>query len=145
MESLPQVYLDLVERTRQLDPNAAQYLMYEAQHLDSFRPKDNLNDCFTWSATPQGDDYWEHLYYQVPKASKIRSRREIFTQHYLELIEAVRKIDLQAAEYMENDAHKLHSFRTGRRLRNVFDWPATPQGSHFWEKITKTLKDRGYH
>jgi hypothetical protein len=57
--------------------------------------------------------------------------------NYSELIQVVKKIDPDAAIYMDNEARYLDSFCIdvcGSLLGN-FIWSETPQGSAFWVDI----------
>jgi hypothetical protein len=60
-------------------------------------------------------------------------------QAYLALIERVRKISPEAAEYMEGDARKLPTFQADDRLGHAFHWQDTPQGDTFWWGINWEL------
>lgn len=57
-------YNELVIRVRGIDPEAAEYLLYEAPKLYKFRPEDSLFNCFYWDNTPQGDNYWKKLFFE---------------------------------------------------------------------------------
>jgi len=64
----------------------------------------------------------------------------IFSEEaYQELIERVRMLDAEAAEYLDTKACVLN----GRVLTNVlacsFIWDCTPQGQAYWEAIDEKL------
>lgn len=58
---------------------------------------------------------------------------------YTALIESVRKIDPDAAEYMAGPAHKLSGFSPQKHLDAAFIWSKTPQGLDYWEQINGLL------
>ena len=58
-------YLKLVIRVRELDEDAADYLVDEAPKLGSFRDRGSLMLTFDWPETPQGDLYWRELAEQL--------------------------------------------------------------------------------
>lgn len=64
-------------------------------------------------------------------------------ENYEALIEEVRVIDEDAANYMEGDAKKLPDFIAGdgcsNQLVTVFPWRDTPQGQDFWRNIDTQL------
>lgn len=58
---------------------------------------------------------------------------------YKGLIERVRRIDRQAAEYLENEAPSLMWFLYDAKLGRCFLWCETPQGHDYWERINELL------
>ena len=63
-----------------------------------------------------------------------------------ELIEAVRAIDENAAEYLEHEAPKLNSYGSGEGdvfnafpLDSIMAWSETPQGHDYWRNIRNLL------
>lgn len=58
---------------------------------------------------------------------------------YRALIRRVRRIDPDAADYMQTDARKLESFTPGSELICIFLWTHTPQGFHYWWRIEDQL------
>jgi len=58
-----------------------------------------------------------------------------FTKEYHRLIEVVRTIDFEAAEYMLNEAPKLHSFIPKSNINLSFRFISTPQGFNYWAKL----------
>jgi len=67
------------------------------------------------------------------------------TNQYLKLVEEVRKIDVQAAEYMLNEVPKLSFFNVNASgISGIFDWERTPQGTQFWAKIGRQTDQHRY-
>jgi hypothetical protein len=60
-------------------------------------------------------------------------------QEYADLIERVRKIDSEAADYMEEEAPKLCDFNESNVLWDCFIWMHTPQGTDYWADISDKL------
>ena len=58
---------------------------------------------------------------------------------YQELIERVRKIDKEAAEYLERDAPVLKSFAPADNLHACFIWATTPKGEQYWNNLSYLL------
>jgi hypothetical protein len=62
-----------------------------------------------------------------------------------ELIERVRKIDAEAAEYLERDAPQTAYYACYGpdddrvTLENVMLWNSTPQGREYWSEINNKL------
>lgn len=57
---------ELIEKVREIDPKAADYI--EAQDLlPSVGPSNDLelSQLFTWHHTPQGHDYWRGIHKQI--------------------------------------------------------------------------------
>jgi hypothetical protein len=54
-------YLELVLKVADIDPVAADYMMGSAMSLRSFNPRPTLIQCFIWSSTPQGLEFWNNL------------------------------------------------------------------------------------
>ena len=59
-------------------------------------------------------------------------------REYALLVEKVRILDPEAAEYMEEDAVELGVHYSGE-IDAVFDWADTPQGGDFWYSIFERL------
>ena len=66
------------------------------------------------------------------------------------LIRLVREIDLEAADYLENEALNLHDYcsnRSNPTINNLFTWSESEQGHTFWsiidEKVRKKIKNLG--
>ena len=60
-----QAYLQLVEKVRTIDPEAAEYMIFHAPHMDTlggFKLTGDLSYAFRWFETPQGYAYWEKIY-----------------------------------------------------------------------------------
>lgn len=51
-------YIELIDRVRELDPEAAEYLINEAPLLGSFHFSNKLDSVFRWSETPQYIEHW---------------------------------------------------------------------------------------
>jgi hypothetical protein len=66
----PEEYLELVERVRVIDEDAADYMLDDARALKDFEPLCNLAYVFTWADSPQGHDYWSEI------SRKLRKRYE---------------------------------------------------------------------
>ncbi len=58
-----------------------------------------------------------------------------------ELIEAVRKIDPEAAKYLESEYKDVEAINwvSGRTLIQIMHWANTPQGFDYWAKIHSQL------
>jgi hypothetical protein len=54
-------YENLIERVRQLDPAAAEYLEGPAKEMSDFSYTGNLWDAFTWDDSIQGHTYWQKI------------------------------------------------------------------------------------
>jgi hypothetical protein len=61
-------------------------------------------------------------------------------QEYLALIERVRAIDPEAAEYLEGPCRDLDDFEPGWDLMAVMVWSDTPQGHEYWCNICDLLE-----
>lgn len=72
-EKLPQAYLDLCDRVREIDEDAAKWMIEEAPKKgDGFWPisglgdwseeSQGIEDAFLWTDTPQGHEYWRNLH-----------------------------------------------------------------------------------
>ena len=62
-----QAYLQLVENVRTIDPEAAEYMVLCAPHLNRFAFYGDLPSAFMWSDTPQGYTYWSELNKKLAK------------------------------------------------------------------------------
>ena len=54
-------YEDLCILVGKVDPDAENYLRFDAKKLETFSSisgRDTLKRIFTWSDSPQGHDYW---------------------------------------------------------------------------------------
>jgi len=61
-------------------------------------------------------------------------------QEYLELIERVRAIDQEAAEYLEGPCRELEDFCLGGELWEIITWNDTPQGHYYWSDLCDKLE-----
>jgi len=61
-------------------------------------------------------------------------------EDYKELVERVRGLDPEAAEYMETEAPKLERFYPSGALAGCFVWDHTPQGQEYWEALALRLE-----
>jgi hypothetical protein len=59
---------------------------------------------------------------------------------YLELINKVAKISIEAAVYMQHEMRELESFEPDGSLWCVITWQDTPQGHTYWAKITSQIE-----
>jgi hypothetical protein len=59
---------------------------------------------------------------------------------YEKLIERVRKINSDAAKYLETEAKDLPNFMEVDDLCCVMEWKLTPQGHDYWSSINKILE-----
>lgn len=61
----------------------------------------------------------------------------------VDVIDAVREIDSDAADYLENEAPKLDTWFSDNddHLDFMFTWADTPQGHDYWENIFIELID----
>lgn len=71
----------------------------------------------------------------------------IIEQGYLDLIERVAKVDIQAALYLRHDARQLKSFTNPlisclpkSDVSTAFRWAETPQGYDYWLDIAVKVK-----
>jgi len=54
-------YAELIERVAEIDVEAAAWMLFEAPKMkipEEFEYIGYLYDCFVWSDTPQGEDFW---------------------------------------------------------------------------------------
>jgi hypothetical protein len=62
------------------------------------------------------------------------------------LINDVRKLDTEAADYLENGAPKLGSYDDnkgeGDELSALFIWSESPQGTRYWANLDDILYDQ---
>jgi hypothetical protein len=58
---------------------------------------------------------------------------------YQELIERVRVLDAEAAEYLETKARSSDSHVLTNMLSGSFIWDRTPQGHAYWDAIDEKL------
>lgn len=63
-------------------------------------------------------------------------------KQYLELINKVANIDIEAAVYMQNEMRDIKSFEPDANLDCVVVWADTPQGHKYWSSIDQTLAGR---
>lgn len=61
MKPITNEYLSLVNRVREIDEDAANYLMFSAPQLSSFFPNRVLCAAFSWSESIQGLEYWDNI------------------------------------------------------------------------------------
>jgi len=54
-------FLLLANKVSQINISAGHYLRTKAPELDRFVPTPDLGQCFLWSDTPQGHDYWSNI------------------------------------------------------------------------------------
>ncbi len=69
-------------------------------------------------------------------------RREI---EYVNLIERVREIDPEAAEYLSGPARELREFTPCRDIVSLFLWSDTPQGPEYWNALSNRLREKERH
>jgi len=60
-------YFELVEKVREIDPDAAYYMISEAPFLDGFIYVGSLTCTFSWDSTTQGHAYWGRINAEVDK------------------------------------------------------------------------------
>ena len=130
-------YLELIERVAKIDINAATYMLSEAPKLCTFIISDTLTGAFVFSDTPQGSVYWRAV---VRALNTKQGGNQMTEEKYLELIERVAKIDVNAAKYMISEAPNLRSFISDTTsLLTAFVFSDTPQGFEYWMHIAKKL------
>lgn len=54
-------HADLIEAVRAIDRAAAAYLEGDAKRLPTFYPSVDLDGCFGWKSSPQGEQYWRDI------------------------------------------------------------------------------------
>lgn len=59
---------------------------------------------------------------------------------YLELINKVAKIDIEAAVYMQHEMRELEGFEPDGSLWCVITWHDTPQGRGYWAEIVSQIE-----
>lgn len=57
----PKRHREMVERVRQFDSAAAEYLETDARNLSSFTESEHLYGCMRWAETLQGAAFWKVL------------------------------------------------------------------------------------
>lgn len=60
-------------------------------------------------------------------------------EDYRILCEKVKLVDIEAYNYMVNDAPKLSNFTYFGKLSGCFDWMETPQGYKYWSDILRSI------
>lgn len=63
-------------------------------------------------------------------------------KQYLELINKVANIDIEAAVYMQNEMRDIKGFNPCSDLNCIVVWADTPQGHKYWSSIDQTLAGR---
>lgn len=63
-------YVNLIERVRKIDPEAAEYLSGPAREVESFNPWGEIDGLFLWKNTPQGPKYWRALMIRLRKKER---------------------------------------------------------------------------
>ena len=58
------------------------------------------------------------------------------------LVEAVEKIDQEAAKYLRENVE--YDYKDGD-IASLFPWDLTPQGQDYWMDIYEKLSERGYY
>ena len=64
-------YRDLIEKVYAIDVEAGEYLRYEAAGCGDFRYNGLLANCFIWSDTPQGREYWRNIHNTLEPEDKL--------------------------------------------------------------------------
>lgn len=59
---------------------------------------------------------------------------------FMQLVDEIRLVDVDAAKYLISDARKLPSFKESRYLCAVMVWMETPQGFEYWRKIAAQIE-----
>jgi len=134
---LSQKYLDLIDRVNKINADAAAYMMNEAPALTSFKNVGDLSYTFNWASTRFGHEFWDDIKHQIQKVSK--KRNQIFTKDYLDLIEDVRSINVDAAYFLKYEAIKRRDFRPSFFLGDVFNWHDTIQPPKYWSKLNDQI------
>ena len=125
-------YVELVEKVRKIDKEAALFMEDEVTSFDNVDFTSSLGSAFTWSETPQGHRYWENL------RNKLCTTPE--KEAFKKLVEKVREIDREPAYWLENEAPKLKEFMYTGNLVTCFDWHDSPQGSDYWSLVNRMIK-----
>lgn len=66
-------YLELVEKVRKINPDAAEYLLLAASskrirnEICLETDYDTLRESFLWVCTPQGSKFWADIQYELDK------------------------------------------------------------------------------
>jgi hypothetical protein len=71
--------------------------------------------------------------------------KEFHKKGYLLLIEEVKKIDKEAALYLDNEARNIEGFNESMNLLECFDWGLSSQGHSFWSRIHDDLVIRNFN
>jgi len=72
---------NIIERVRQIDPTAAEYLESGAvRQLPRFKEASDLRFMFRWSDSPQGSNYWATIYEQLGQQESEPSQPAFFPQ-----------------------------------------------------------------
>lgn len=66
-----ELYKKLIERVRQVNQEAAEYMEIEARKLEGFRPSSRLTGAFIWAITPQGWPYWEDIRSKIAQSEDL--------------------------------------------------------------------------
>ena len=125
-------YVDLIERVRLIDQEAAEFLRGGVCRCDNVQFSGVLSGCFIWAKTPQGHRYWEDIEQKLDRSNSNEEK-------YQELIEKVKKISPFAADYLKEKAINLPEFEYDSELSGCFYWDDTPQGHDYWKIIDKIL------
>lgn len=71
MATLSKGYLSLIKEVAKIDPRAAEWMRNEApgtgMSLGGFECSSRLGECFVWSNTPHGHEYWKNIQEQLPR------------------------------------------------------------------------------
>lgn len=124
---------EMIRRVEALDPDAAEYLRTAEGIIES----DMLDACMIWSNTPQGHAYWRGIRERLTGSMYRLSRNG--WHGYADLIERVRAIDSDAADYLNLYAYKKVYFVPGFDLSRCFVFDETPQGHKYWWGIYEML------
>lgn len=58
-------YAELCDKVKAIDIEAYNYMVSDAQELESFEFFGELNAAFVWEKTPQGREYWDSIYWKI--------------------------------------------------------------------------------
>lgn len=67
-------------------------------------------------------------------------QKEVVRDEYQILINEVRVVDPEAAEYLERGAPRLTDFAHSGNLADCFTWCDTPQGHYYWYSIDRRIR-----
>jgi hypothetical protein len=87
-----------------------------------------------YSSVDEACDGYYHMGMEIPPPNP---------KGYSKLIENVRIISKDAAEYLETKAPKLEGFSYRRDLNSCFMWSKTPQGFTYWNNLNEALQKMG--